>query len=100
PPTRTPHSFPTRRSSDLDGAAPTIAERALQPVRQPAPKWHADRHRQRRYSRVILTGGFSQVQDFVEVIVHPIEEEVLEITNSRRSEEHTSELQSRFDLVC
>src|SRR5207247_11275018 len=55
------HSFPTRRSSDLE-ARDQIGERAL-----PAPA-HAD---QRHH-----------------------------LPDMSRSEEHTSELQSRVDLVC
>src|SRR6266513_5393070 len=56
------HSFPTRRSSDLNGSPPRCRRhfgRERRPTRQRLPRRHHS-----------------------------------------RSEEHTSELQSRFDLVC
>src|SRR5699024_12764194 len=42
--------------------------------------------------------GISRLIDVSEAINHSIQH--LEETNQQRSEEHTSELQSRFDLVC
>src|SRR5699024_12884044 len=71
------HSFPTRRSSDLgdlQGAGQAVTEGALE---------------------VVLQGGG---QLGVQVRRRA---EVLRGQDGRgRSEEHTSELQSRFDLVC
>src|SRR5207248_9507002 len=72
------HPFPTRRSSDLRGAGTRIAGRLGLAQRPPAfddrdqrpPHVDQARHDGRR------TG------------------------NARRSEEHTSELQSPYDLVC
>src|SRR5699024_12321532 len=58
------HSFPTRRSSDLQRLRP-----------------HGRRHRRHRRRARRLRER-----------LHP--------QQPRRSEEHTSELQSRFDLVC
>src|SRR5207247_9172017 len=62
------HSFPTRRSSDLGGAAPSP------PVRD------------RLYGRLRRRVGRP----------YPTGDE----DDRKRSEEHTSELQSRVDLVC
>src|SRR5207249_11466870 len=86
-----PHlnSFPTRRSSDLDGhRVDLLAQEPLYVVVEllelrPLPPQHGER---------------------VDVIEEEVpEEELAEEGPPRpllRSEEHTSELQSRFDLVC
>src|SRR5699024_12332068 len=88
------HSFPTRRSSDLDRRI-SIKKEMLQPYNT----------------------FESQVKDIVSIVkqadnvvrsqVKEIEErdreakrQELEALFNKRSEEHTSELQSRFDLVC
>src|SRR5699024_12451621 len=67
------HSFPTRRSSDL---------RRLRPRRLQVPRSRrrSCRRRSRRWFEVLMVNG--------------------NINGRNRSEEHTSELQSRFDLVC
>src|SRR5690606_41522506 len=68
------HSFPTRRSSDLHGAG-----RARARPRCPrAPRRSANDRRPGRGRHAIGLGG----------------------PRRRRSEEHTSELQSRENLVC
>src|SRR5437867_5508105 len=66
---RTPISFPTRRSSDLDHTGRQPPARRLGPV---------------TFQRVVDRLGRARV--------HP--------QRARRSEEHTSELQSPYDLVC
>src|SRR5207249_11168311 len=77
PPHRALHSFPTRRSSDLFGASCCAAPgtrimNARRLIRSP-----------RRCARAGRSAGrFQEPSIFL------------------RSEEHTSELQSRFDLVC
>src|SRR5207249_11777815 len=70
------HSFPTRRSSDLDrlAACPGLAAR-----RRPIPAQSAGHPADPRM-------GHTRMQDLC--------------SEAERSEEHTSELQSRFDLVC
>src|SRR5207249_8434277 len=89
------HSFPTRRSSDLEtskgpsaswagtrrsrSSAPTWPEPA---VRRAPPSGPAARARWPRACEFERKGRFSG---------RP---------SPSRSEEHTSELQSRFDLVC
>src|SRR5690606_41474987 len=87
-PPRRPHSFPTRRSSDLqatdsarfaDGVAPhrPLGAQGVETGCDIAPP-------RRRGSVGITRGGAPQEAD------HP----------KTRSEEHTSELQSRENLVC
>src|SRR5699024_12822219 len=81
---RPPHAFPTRRSSDL------VAERALHPVLDRTVTKALDGESADAEHRVLagdvdeLAAGFGPCPQRCE----------------RRSEEHTSELQSRFDLVC
>src|SRR5437868_9533597 len=71
------HSFPTRRSSDLE--APRLAK--------------CDR----RARRIVPGCVALDYLQFRKRLPHPqLQRALLEI----RSEEHTSELQSRFDLVC
>src|SRR5947208_9959118 len=64
------HSFPTRRSSDLDGRRSRGRGHRAEPRGAWAPRWHAGRPDGRSATRI------------------------------RRSEEHTSELQSPDHLVC
>src|SRR5690349_23313143 len=70
------HSFPTRRSSDLNGATATLGSTAAPSVSHCAPG-----------SPSAATGrkSLSSARRSHETL---------------RSEEHTSELQSRRDLVC
>src|SRR5207249_5091968 len=83
------HSFPTRRSSDLDfvtsrPAGRRIKTRPTTPMRQRLPP--------------VTSHGFGLI---------PFRSPLLRESRflsfppvTKRSEEHTSELQSRFDLVC
>src|SRR5699024_12419355 len=67
--------FPTRRSSDLDLSSIIIRN---------LPFW----------------AEFKRTPN-IEVTLNPnLKEKINEIAEITRSEEHTSELQSRFDLVC
>src|SRR5437868_12467027 len=75
------HSFPTRRSSDL----------------------HSDESRTLRghsWKWLSLTGRASGNKSGKERVLHSEEELMNTQKKLVRSEEHTSELQSRFDLVC
>src|SRR5438874_6565706 len=74
---RSPHSFPTRRSSDLH----------LERLEQARLRDH------RRLGRELDLFLFSELS--------PGEQEEVELpAEPARSEEHTSELQSRRDIVC
>src|SRR5207249_9638550 len=89
-------SFPTRRSSDLELAARTIAahikgslewslaEPALKDVKPPTKA--AGRRLVTMTAKLVLAALFSA--------------SAMKASAETRSEEHTSELQSRFDLVC
>src|SRR5690606_39670616 len=92
---RTLHSFPTRRSSDLtvlmlddlttdtlDKTVHSVAHGVIR-LEELAPNYGAERRRLRivKYRGQSFRGGY---HDF----------------SIRRSEEHTSELQSRENLVC
>src|SRR5690606_42056201 len=91
------HSFPTRRSSDLwlEDATPAENQKSFELIRQ--------------HSVTALAVGevFNSIWD----CKHLIENQLIDyirttivhgggISHVRRSEEHTSELQSRENLVC
>src|SRR5207249_11304964 len=88
---RAPHSFPTRRSSDLIRASVTDA---VEELLDELP----------RVERITFRALTAALVDRLEVVVRFLA--VLELYKQglielgQRSEEHTSELQSRFDLVC
>src|SRR5699024_11492447 len=86
------HSFPTRRSSDLDDALVLGFLNALPPdKRQPNLLFAAARYLLNSPPTLDLLHTFVMQMPSVLTDV---------MTSRRRSEEHTSELQSRFDLVC
>src|SRR5438874_10731649 len=86
---RDPHSFPTRRSSDLGHSGPVRFERSLELDRARdadvllayAMNGEALPHQHGYPLRLIVPGWYA-------------------VASVKRSEEHTSELQSRRDLVC
>src|SRR5207249_11853859 len=94
------HSFPTRRSSDLSGGKRFQARRRRQrEAREQAARllgfrsctpllgyWPAVTARRRTESRGLIVGSLIPRRAVFQ--------------GWARSEEHTSELQSRFDLVC
>src|SRR5206468_10741370 len=89
------HSFPTRRSSDLSRCAaerPILEESPVGRISQAPWCWQA------RPSRLALLAPQDEVAwkpPHPEVAAGAALEE-----DEVRSEEHTSELQSRSDLVC
>src|SRR5207247_10103378 len=95
-----PHSFPTRRSSDLDKEPEKLAERfAL--AAQPGPTKYLHTPLELKFVAPAshpIARGFSRLrlldEPYWPMFGDPKGVEVL------RSEEHTSELQSRVDLVC
>src|SRR5207249_11125680 len=80
------HSFPTRRSSDLLGTKPL------------GQHLSGDRlHRGKRLARAVAGGGLAvELGGGIKIVVGHVDRP----QGVSRSEEHTSELQSRFDLVC
>src|SRR5699024_11291261 len=93
---RSSRSFPTRRSSDLvlvsvvgiEKVVPTWSE--LDPLLRLLP----------RSSTGERMNPYTSTWTGVTPGDGPQEVHVVLLDNGRRSEEHTSELQSRFDLVC
>src|SRR5699024_12369545 len=85
-PLRALHSFPTRRSSDLPVTAAELREDAAgAPIDPDYPVTPVPRSARRGVVSIsVVLIGFT----------------VFAPTLMARSEEHTSELQSRFDLVC
>src|SRR5699024_12465499 len=79
------HSFPTRRSSDLF-ACPSFTRRRASIMAGWIPEWLSEAK--------LLTGFSLEPCGGVGVF------SASEPGNNDRSEEHTSELQSRFELVC
>src|SRR5699024_12275238 len=91
------HSFPTRRSSDLGRGVFIIASEAAR-----------DANIDLKGARVCVQ-GFGNVGGTAGSLLHDAGAHVIAVqdhtgtiynANGLRSEEHTSELQSRFDLVC
>src|SRR5207249_9844631 len=85
------HSFPTRRSSDLVYRFSYDGNGLLQSVSAPGPDGVAPRTTNVTMTSGRLTGIRDPDLTTVSFGYDPKE---------TRSEEHTSELQSRFDLVC
>src|SRR5207249_12097998 len=85
---RTLHSFPTRRSSDLPTPCPLHGP--------PGGGSREDHPVGDGKSDHAAAGGGGLSSSGIECCAHCGTER----SPSRRSEEHTSELQSRFDLVC
>src|SRR5207249_8975944 len=90
------HSFPTRRSSDLYILADPHEAWVLETAGR---YWAAKRIKNGVYS---ISNIYSIERDWDEA--HPkLVEHAIQMgwsKSAKRSEEHTSELQSRFDLVC
>src|SRR5699024_11993675 len=93
------HSFPTRRSSDLpkknklldethSSLYGVITQLETDPVRDQQD--FDDRHERWCLDRI----------SFFKEHPHGDKNKKVDFTYGHRSEEHTSELQSRFDLVC
>src|SRR5207248_11245778 len=89
------HSFPTRRSSDLPSAGVPSSG---------APAWSERLPRGQRLH--VGVGGRLRVRvgrDGVHLPAHAVgveRPELVRLCVAARSEEHTSELQSPYDLVC
>src|SRR5699024_12079459 len=92
------HSFPTRRSSDLKSGAYVC----VCPLFYTGDA-HTGQYRVQRSADRTLTGNRAGTMDET-VCISPVNLliyiEIYGGIRQERSEEHTSELQSRFDLVC
>src|SRR5207249_7662989 len=93
------HSFPTRRSSDL--ITPGHSTRGSAIWRNiyrsfVAPVKTIPNQRQ----PIFMPGLIPAAGTLAAPSVYPVRVRLISPPNSLRSEEHTSELQSRFDLVC
>src|SRR5699024_11989789 len=87
------HSFPTRRSSDLVGIGD--GHSYVEPVQSLCVPG-TQRAVSEQVDVVHPTG-----QPMLDHLVHlATDDETGDVIADPRSEEHTSELQSRFDLVC
>src|SRR5699024_12107671 len=88
-----PRSFPTRRSSDLLSASSRSVLRQIQPVL--FINGIAVMTTPNEWSKGVVEGALAEPIERVlgDILQSPV-------TQNPRSEEHTSELQSRFDLVC
>src|SRR5699024_12043242 len=87
------HSFPTRRSSDLNSIDEALAGFAT----------HIEVVVEKDNSITVTDNGRGIPVDIQSKTGRPAVETVFTILHAGgkfRSEEHTSELQSRFDLVC
>src|SRR5206468_12249130 len=85
------HSFPTRRSSDLDGAGPARAARRC-------PSTSATKvRRAMAMLRAMAMGAMAMPRAMAMGAMAMLRARAMP---RARSEEHTSELQSRSDLVC
>src|SRR5699024_12610809 len=94
------HSFPTRRSSDLGLALRLMimwampASAAITPTRTYTRIWvRMTRNPALWAASASPPIAYNERPNIVLLNIHPT-------SSVRRSEEHTSELQSRFDLVC
>ena len=65
-------------AGDERASAPDT-ERVRKPAGEPAAERHAERKRELQGARVVFARGFAEVQDFVEVELHPINKEILEV---------------------
>src|SRR5699024_12601756 len=89
-----PHSFPTRRSSDL---RPQEKSRGKQETPTLA-QYSRDLTQAARQSELDpVIGRDGEIQRIIQILSRRTKNNPVLIG---RSEEHTSELQSRFDLVC
>src|SRR5699024_11938228 len=93
------HSFPTRRSSDLGMAGMVTTSSTLDRVFSPFEVASLDIQGQ-KFGVPISTLLGGQVRSHVPFSGYLFYKWAGHPNQPERSEEHTSELQSRFDLVC
>src|SRR5207248_10851355 len=91
-------SFPTRRSSDLDRSLASFALTDRQTRFLVTVMRHAGVFVGRQYAAFAGITHGQKVHDFIRTLVARRFATLIEL--GTRSEEHTSELQSPYDLVC
>src|SRR5699024_12866414 len=92
------HSFPTRRSSDLKPSSPGNVVPVAELVDTPIYQSYIGSSAYPGFRDFAVTADIvkdKHIADGVSLDVNPTSRQMLV-----RSEEHTSELQSRFDIVC
>src|SRR5207248_10373534 len=99
PPLPLPHSFPTRRSSDLrlSRGDDTPRARLSRPGREHIPGGFI--LKRGAADPLLATGDGIDHQVSIRLLTRDCDE-VIRAEVHNRSEEHTSELQSPYDLVC
>src|SRR5437868_11743478 len=86
--------FPTRRSSDLSKSRTNLKDHGPGHTRQYAAG------KRRGANGIVLNPEKIAARRFHNKAVRVQQQRFISSGRIRRSEEHTSELQSRFDLVC
>src|SRR5207248_3599635 len=96
---RVPHPFPTRRSSDL--LADSMSDYLIRQIRA-TPNIDVRHHVQVAGATGAATGHLQSLvlQDTDSGARRSVPADALFVLVGSRSEEHTSELQSPYDLVC
>src|SRR5699024_12816799 len=94
-----PHSFPTRRSSDLENlkALKGQLSETKAEVDMLRKAYYIEDDNMERY--LTLNNSIAKLDKQFDEFSEGLDSESISYTELR-SEEHTSELQSRFDLVC
>src|SRR5699024_12520160 len=91
------HPFPTRRSSDLFEGFKALTDSVGGVVVESEQEFEIDGH---TYTEGPNELSGEEALPFVRARKMFADGDLQRIRNILRSEEHTSELQSRFDLVC
>src|SRR5207248_9769546 len=93
------HSFPTRRSSDLPGYALHVGQRGV--VDSLEFRGRARSAPGRGEVEIEIVAAGLNFRDLMKVLgIYPLNEGEMLNFGDERSEEHTSELQSPYYLVC
>src|SRR5690606_41228515 len=90
--------FPTRRSSDLFG--PEVKRRIMIGTYALSSGYYDAYYGQAQKVRTLIARDFAAAFAQVDALISPTTPFVAFRFGERRSEEHTSELQSRENLVC
>src|SRR5207249_9259034 len=100
PPTLYIHSFPTRRSSDLYQPKLDLRTRRIVGAEALARWTHPEKGPIAASEFVAAAEQHDRIGKLTDFVLEKAVGAAASINKRGRSEEHTSELQSRFDLVC